>query len=85
MLKYFQYFYIYIMVVIRLSKKNKKIYYINAIYKKKSVNGKIIKRIGFYNPIINYGKSFFINYKILLFFIKNGAKMSKRLYSISKI
>ncbi|BFI90955.1 30S ribosomal protein S16 [Candidatus Carsonella ruddii] len=73
------------MVVIRLSSKKKNFYYINAMYKKKSVNGKIIKRIGYYNPLINYGKSFFINYKILFFFIKNGAKISKRLYSIFKI
>ncbi|WMC19810.1 MAG: 30S ribosomal protein S16 [Candidatus Carsonella ruddii] len=73
------------MVVIRLSKKEKNFYFINIIYKKKSVKGKIIKRIGYYNALINYGKSFFINYKILLFFIKNGAKMSKRIYSIFKI
>ncbi|WMC19213.1 MAG: 30S ribosomal protein S16 [Candidatus Carsonella ruddii] len=73
------------MIVIRLSKKKKFFYFINAVYKKKSVNGKIIKRIGFYNPLINYGKSFFINYKILSFFVNNGAKISKRIYSIFKI
>ncbi|WMC20404.1 MAG: 30S ribosomal protein S16 [Candidatus Carsonella ruddii] len=73
------------MVVIRLSKKKQNFYFINIIHKKKSVKGKIIKRIGYYNSLINYGKSFFINYKLLLFFIKNGAKLSKRLYSIFKI
>ncbi|AGS06638.1 30S ribosomal protein S16 [Candidatus Carsonella ruddii] len=72
------------MVVIRLTKKNKinNFYYINVMYKKKSISGKIIKRIGFYNSLINYGKCFYIDYKFLLYYIKKGAKMSKRLFKI---
>ncbi|AFP83991.1 30S ribosomal protein S16 [Candidatus Carsonella ruddii] len=72
------------MVVIRLSKVKKKIFFINVIYKKKSVFGNILKRLGYYDPFINYGKSFFINYKLLFFYVKNGAKISKRIYFFLK-
>ncbi|BCG49363.1 small ribosomal subunit protein bS16 [Candidatus Carsonella ruddii] len=72
------------MVVIRLTKKNKihNFYYINVMYKKKSIFGKIIKRIGFYNSMVNCGKCFYINYDFFLYYIKKGAKMSKRLFKI---
>ncbi|XOD38928.1 MAG: hypothetical protein ACAF48_00850 [Candidatus Carsonella ruddii] len=75
------------MIVIRLQKKNKfeNFFYINVIYKKNSVFGKIIKRIGFYNSNINYGKSFFVNYNLLFYYIKKGAKLSKRVFEIIKI
>ncbi|WP_433928111.1 hypothetical protein [Candidatus Carsonella ruddii] len=54
------------------------------MYNKKSVYGKIIKRLGFYNPYINYGKSFFINYNLFFYYIKKGAKISKRVFSFLK-
>ncbi|AFP83797.1 ribosomal protein S16 [Candidatus Carsonella ruddii CS isolate Thao2000] len=74
------------MIVIRLSKKNKKntFYYINVIYKKKSVYGKIIKRIGYYDSKINFNKKYYLNFNLFHTFIKNGAKISKRLYQIIK-
>ncbi|AFP84171.1 ribosomal protein S16 [Candidatus Carsonella ruddii HT isolate Thao2000] len=72
------------MVVIRLSKKKKNFFFINSIYKKNSVYGKILKRIGFYDSLINYSKNYFVNYKILFFYIKNGAKLSKRVYYFLK-
>ncbi|MBY0585366.1 30S ribosomal protein S16, partial [Candidatus Carsonella ruddii] len=75
------------MIVIRLSKKNKiqKFFYINVIYRKNSVFGKIIKRIGFYNPYINYGNKFYVNYNLLYNYVKKGAKISKRVYEILKL
>ncbi|UNB92018.1 hypothetical protein ACJEC8_00465 [Candidatus Carsonella ruddii] len=72
------------MVVIRLSKKKPNFYYINVVYRKNSVNGKIIKRIGYCNFLINYGKIFYINYKLLFFYIFKGAKLSKRLFNFLK-
>ncbi|WP_157801443.1 hypothetical protein [Candidatus Carsonella ruddii] len=75
------------MIVVRLQKKNnlENLFYINVIYRKNSVFGKIIKRIGFFNSNINNGKSFFVNYNLLFFYIKKGAKLSKRLFEILKI
>ncbi|AFP84351.1 30S ribosomal protein S16 [Candidatus Carsonella ruddii] len=73
------------MIVIRLSKKIKKFFYINVIYKKKSVKGKIIKRVGYYNPHISYGKKYFLNFKLINDYIKNGAKISKKIFFIIKI
>lgn len=72
------------MVVVRLSKKKKNFYYINAIYRKKSVFGKIIKRIGYCDLNINYGKKFYVDYELLLFYINKGAKMSISLFNILK-
>ncbi|ATX33373.1 hypothetical protein CUN91_00175 [Candidatus Carsonella ruddii] len=70
-----------------MQKKNnlENLFYINVIYRKNSVFGKIIKRIGFFNSNINNGKSFFVNYNLLFFYIKKGAKLSKRLFEILKI
>ncbi|BAF35155.1 ribosomal protein S16 [Candidatus Carsonella ruddii PV] len=73
------------MIVIRLSKKVKNFYYINIIYKKNSVKGKILKRVGYYNSHINYGKKFFLNFKIVNYYIKTGSKFSKKLFNIIKI
>ncbi|MFI4913395.1 MAG: hypothetical protein ACH6QR_00065 [Candidatus Carsonella ruddii] len=69
------------MIVIRLTKKYNNFYYINVMYRKNSINGKIIKRIGFCNFLINFNKIFFINFSYLFYYIKKGAKLSKRLYN----
>ncbi|MGK2912780.1 MAG: hypothetical protein ACSLEI_00765 [Candidatus Carsonella ruddii] len=69
------------MIVIRLTKKVKEFYYINVMYRKNSIYGKIIKRIGFCNFLINFNKIFFINFNYLFYYIKKGAKLSKRLYN----
>ncbi|MFI4883813.1 MAG: 30S ribosomal protein S16 [Candidatus Carsonella ruddii] len=68
------------MIVIRLTKKKKKFYYINVMYRKNSIYGKIIKRIGFCNFLINFNKIFYIDFNYLFYYIKKGAKLSKRLY-----
>lgn len=73
------------MVVIRLSKKKNNFYYINAIYNKNSVYGKIINRIGIYDSSINYGKNFFLDFNLLFYYIKNGAKISKRVFNLIKL
>ncbi|MFI4847086.1 MAG: hypothetical protein ACH6QJ_00310 [Candidatus Carsonella ruddii] len=67
--------------MIRLTKKYNNFYYINVMYRKNSIYGKIIKRIGFCNFLINFNKIFFINFNYLFYYIKKGAKLSKRLYN----
>ncbi|WGH26044.1 MAG: 30S ribosomal protein S16 [Candidatus Shikimatogenerans bostrichidophilus] len=72
------------MIKIRLQRKGKKHYAIYSIVvanNKSPRNGKIIKKLGYYNP---HNKKLYINKKETLKWIKNGAKITNTVKYIIK-
>ncbi|OQM34250.1 30S ribosomal protein S16 [bacterium endosymbiont of Pedicinus badii] len=72
------------MVVIRLRRtgsKKKPFYQIVVTEKRNARNGKFIEKVGFFDPILK-NKKYFLNRDRILYWKKNGAKLSKRVEKI---
>ncbi|WGH25679.1 MAG: 30S ribosomal protein S16 [Candidatus Shikimatogenerans bostrichidophilus] len=76
------------MIKIRLQRKGKKHYSIYSIVladSKKPRDGKIIKKLGIYNPNLNNDKKIIIyNKEEIIKYLKNGAQPTKTVKSILK-
>ncbi len=77
------------MIKIRLSRygiKKKPFYHITVADSRRFRNAKFIEKIGYYNPLLkkNISNNFFIKKKNFYFWIKNGAKISKRVKFLVK-
>ncbi|AZP36150.1 30S ribosomal protein S16 [Candidatus Annandia adelgestsuga] len=76
------------MVIIRLIRQGKKkipFYQIVVSDNRFPCYGRFIEKIGFFYPLNNNKENFKINMFRLNFWIKNGAKISKRIYHLLKI
>ncbi len=77
------------MVIIRLSRygrKKKPFYHITVSDSRKFRNSKFLEKLGFFNPLIllSNKNSIFINIKRFNYWLKNGAKCSKRVFYLFK-
>ncbi len=78
------------MVVIRLArygKKKKPFYKIMVADKRKSCNGKFLKKIGFFNPFLIKNNRYYLNFNVKIFeyWLKKGALPTNRVKYLFKL